>query len=90
VAQRFEPFAHRCQARQGNCQNGWLGVDRIFELFGWALEAQRGQFEAKDFVSLLEDAPRGGRGLVQGLPHADVLRSLAGEHKRQLLGVWPS
>ena len=78
----LELFAHRGQAGQRHGQNGRLGVDRVFELVGRALEAQLRQLEAEDLVGLLEDAPRGARGLVQRFAHADVLRPLAGEHER--------
>ena len=52
---------------------GVHGYVRVFELVSRTFEAQCGQFEAEDFVSLLEHAPRGGGGLIQGFTHADVL-----------------
>ena len=72
-------LAERAEAGHAHGQDRRLGVDGVVQLLGRTLEAEPGEGEAQDLVSLPEDPPGRLRDLVQGLAHAHVLGSLARE-----------
>src|SRR5438094_936394 len=81
LAHRLPALAHHVQAGDAHGQDGGLGVDGVVQLLLGSFEAEPAQPETEDVVGPPEN-PTGGLGyLIEGLPHAHVLRALAGEHE---------
>jgi len=72
-------LTHRLQESDAGRQDGRLGVDRQVELLGGSLQDEARQGEAQGCIGLLQRGRGGGGVLNQCLPHADVLRALAGK-----------
>jgi len=79
-AQRGIHLAGSAQVGEARNRDRRLGVARLLELFLGALEADPAEREAQNLVCPFVQLADGGERLLDVLPHAHELRTLAGEY----------
>jgi hypothetical protein len=81
-------LGQHAKCRDGDGQDGWLGVLGQLEGFGGAFKDDLGQRKAQGFIRFIEDCACGGEFLVEFAAHPDGLGTLAWEEKRWLISHW--